>query len=394
MKKRMLSMGMAAVTAASLIAGCMGTSVLADSEEERTLKFYHWRTEDKAAFEKLAEDYEEMNPGLNIEIEIVPSADYISTWLVKANGGELDDVFGVQPDGTFGQLIKSGQLMTFNDVSEVLDHYTEDALSAGTRDGNIYAVTQTTNALAMYYNKDIFDEYSLEVPTTEEEFLNVCQTLKDNGVTPIAEGCGVNWIAEFLIEGMLANSTDDISIWGNGEISSDPGVLDTVNFAKQLYDNGYIMEGSSGVSEESMLTGFAVGNYAMIATGTWSMSTIRDINPDCSFGLFNIPGSKGTTKGVSNTGLMFGINKDSAVKDDAIGFVSYLTSKDALDYFCNETGQLTVASDVEITDSDLQMASELLSGPDGIVSAPFHQANNEGLTVCMNRTTQLVTETI
>ena len=105
--------------------------------EERTLRFYHWRTEDKDAFETLAANYEEMNPGLSIEIEIVPSADYINTWLVRANGGELDDVFAVQPDGTFGQLIASGQLMTFNDCEEILSHYEEDALGAGTRDGNM-----------------------------------------------------------------------------------------------------------------------------------------------------------------------------------------------------------------------------------------------------------------
>jgi raffinose/stachyose/melibiose transport system substrate-binding protein len=418
MNKRFVSVMMASAMSVTMLAGCGSGSgdesnnatsaysvekeassasttenTAQDNSEERTLRFYHWRTEDKAAYEKLAENYEKMNPGLSIEIEIVPSADYISTWLVKANGGELDDVFGVQPDGTFEQLIKSGQLMTFDDCDDILSAYNEDALGAGTRDGHIYAVPQT-NALAMYYNKTIFDEYGLDVPTTEDEFLKVCKTLKDNGVTPIAEGCGVNWIAEFMIEGMLANSCDDLSVFGTGELTSDPGVLDTVKFAKQLYDNGYIMEGSSGISEESMLTGFAVGNYAMISTGTWSMSTIRDINPDCDFGLFNIPGSKGTTKGVSNTGLMLGINKDSKLIDDAKGFVKYLTSKDAMDYLCNETGQLTVVNGVDISDDDLKMAQSLLSGPDGIVSAPFHQANTEGLTVCFNRTTQLMIESV
>lgn len=365
-----------------------------ETTEERTLRFYHWRTEDKEAFETLAANYEEMNPGLSIEIEIVPSADYINTWLVRANGGELDDVFAVQPDGTFGQLIASGQLMTFNDCDEILSHYEEDALGAGTRDGNIYAVTQTTNPLAVYYNKDIFAQYDLQVPTTKEEFLAVCKTLKENGVVPLAEGAGVNWIPEFLIEGMLANSCDDITVFASGKLTEDKGVEETVAFAKELFDNGYIMEGSSGIQEESMLTGFACGNYAMIATGTWSMSTIRSINEDIDFGVFNMPGSKGTTKGVSNTGLMLGINKDTELMDDALGFVSYLTSKEALDYFCNTTGQLTVAKDVTIESEDLKMAQELLTSPDGIVAAPFHQANNEGLTVCWNKTQQMVIESI
>ena len=37
------------------------------------------------------------------------------------------------------------------------------------------------------YNKKIFEENKLEVPTTFAEFEEVCQTLLDNEVTPIYE---------------------------------------------------------------------------------------------------------------------------------------------------------------------------------------------------------------
>lgn len=199
---------------------------------------------------------------------------------------------------------------------------------------------------------------------------------------------------EFLIEGILANSMEDTSLFATGDLMADPGFTEAVQIAKDIYDNGYIMEGSSGISEESLLTGFAVGNYAMIATGTWSMATIRNIDDTIDFGVFNMPGAKGTTKGVSNTGLMLGINKDSDVLDDAIGFVDYLTSPEPLTYFANATGQLTVAKDVAIESEDLKMAQELLAGPDGIVSAPFHQTNAEGLDVCMLRSVSLVIQDV
>lgn len=124
------------------------------------------------------------------------------------------------------------------------------------------------------------------------------------------------------------------------------------------------------------------------------MTTIRNIDDTINFGVFNMPGSRGTTKGVSNTGLMLGINKDSDVLDDAIGFVDYLTSSEPLTYFANATGQLTVAKDVSIESEDLKMAQELLEGPDGIVSAPFHQTNAEGLDVCMLRSVSLVIQDV
>lgn len=358
MKRKIVSV----LLCTAMVLGSLGMGVCAEEGEERTMTFLHWRTEDKAAFEELARQYEELNPGLHIEIEIVPSEDYAKTLIMRAQGGEGSDVFAVNPDGDFGSEIATGALMELNDCEEILDNFSEDALGAGTRDGKIYAVVQTTNPLAIYYNKAIFEEYGLEVPTTVEEFMNVCETLKENGVTPMAQGAGESWMPEFLIEGILANSMEDTSLFATGNLMDDPG--------------------------------FAVGNYAMISTGTWSMSTIRSIDETIDFGVFNMPGSKGTTKGVSNTGLMLGINKDSEVMEDAIGFVDFLTSPEPLTYFANETGQLTVANDISIESEDLKMAQELLASPDGIVSAPFHQTNAEGLDVCMLRSVALVIEDV
>lgn len=387
MKRKVIGIVLSAAMACGMLSGMQ---VAAAEGEERTLTFLHWRTEDKAAFEELASQYEEMNPGLHIEIEIVPSEDYAKTLIMRAQGGEASDVFAVNPDGDFGSEIATGALMELNDCEQILDNFTEDALGAGTRDGNIYAVVQTTNPLAIYYNKDMFKEYDLEAPTTVEEFMDVCETLKENGIIPMAQGAGESWMPEFLIEGILANSMEDTSLFSTGDLMSDAGFVEAVQIAKDIYDNGYIMEGSSGISEESLLTGFAVGNYAMIATGTWSMSTIRNIDDTIDFGVFNMPGSKGTAKGVSNTGLMLGINAETELKEDAIGFVDFLTSPEPLTYFANATGQLTVAKDVSIDSEDLKMAQELLAGPDGIVAAPFHQTNAEGLDVCMLRSVALV----
>lgn len=38
----------------------------------------------------------------------------------------------------------------------------------------------------MYYNKAIFEENGVAVPTTYEEYRQVCDTLVANGVTPVA----------------------------------------------------------------------------------------------------------------------------------------------------------------------------------------------------------------
>lgn len=59
-----------------------------------------------------------------------------------------------------------------------------------TFDGKIYAAPYSIIYSAIVYNKDIFDQYGLKEPETFEEFENVCQTLVDNGITPMGVDAG------------------------------------------------------------------------------------------------------------------------------------------------------------------------------------------------------------
>ena len=119
MKRKIVSV----LLCTAMVLGSLGMGVCAEEGEERTMTFLHWRTEDKAAFEELARQYEELNPGLHIEIEIVPSEDYAKTLIMRAQGGEASDVFAVNPDGDFGSEIATGALMELNDCEEILDNF-------------------------------------------------------------------------------------------------------------------------------------------------------------------------------------------------------------------------------------------------------------------------------
>ena len=78
------------------------------------------------------------------------------------------------------------------DVTDLWDEFvvangvSEDIKESFTVDGKAYAVPYSIIYNTVIYNKNVFAEYNLEVPKTFDEFLDVCQTLKDNGITPIA----------------------------------------------------------------------------------------------------------------------------------------------------------------------------------------------------------------
>ena len=52
--------------------------------------------------------------------------------------------------------------------------------------GFLPCVTEQPQVGGIFYNQDLFDEAGVQAPTTWAEFLEVCQTLKDKGIQPMA----------------------------------------------------------------------------------------------------------------------------------------------------------------------------------------------------------------
>ena len=66
-------------------------------------------------------------------------------------------------------------------------------------DGMQYGIPFRLDCKLFFYNKAIFDEHNLTVPTTWDEFINVCETLKAAGITPISFGNQEPWSASHYI---------------------------------------------------------------------------------------------------------------------------------------------------------------------------------------------------
>lgn len=385
--KKGLSLLLSVVMLLSLVSGAFA--------EQRTVSFLHWRTEDKAAYQELIDKYEAEHPDVKVEMEIIATGDYDTTLLMRLQGGMVADVFATHLGGSYRDNVASGKLLNFVGIDSITSHFTSDAVNYFMVDDALYAAPQTTNAFSVYYNKDIFAQYGLEIPTTLDEFEAVCKTLKDNGVTPMAFAGGETWVTVTFFALMMANCVADDQIWfeiadGRKTMQDEPGFADCFCYVRKLREAGYILPESSGINEKSLLTGFAMGNYAMISTGTWSMSTIRNLNDACNFGLFNMPGTLGTDKGVSHIGLSLCVNKDSAVLDDAVDFAAYMCTPEAVASLCNATGQLTPVSDVTLDNADLAMALALIQTKDGFTSSPHRVPNNAAYDVYCAMTVEAV----
>lgn len=100
-------------------------------------------------------------------------------------------MFGYSVSSLIQPLIKGSNIVNLTEAfeengwNEVIDANLLDA-QRGLFDGSYYAFPVRRVVMGIFYNKPIFEKYNLEVPTTHDEFIKVCETLQKNGIVPIA----------------------------------------------------------------------------------------------------------------------------------------------------------------------------------------------------------------
>ncbi|MDD6221751.1 MAG: ABC transporter substrate-binding protein [Lachnospiraceae bacterium] len=158
-------------------------------------------------------------------------------------------------------------------------------------DGKLYEIPYQMRANLWLYNKDLFDKAGVtEVPQTWDEFLNVCQKLKDAGITPITtdDAYSMQPFGIHLARLMGGDNSQAVAQNGNWD---DPKVLETAQAYEDLASKGYI---SSKVSANTWPTGqnteFAAGQAAMYFGGTYIVNETKTITGDnFRWGMFNYP---------------------------------------------------------------------------------------------------------
>ena len=282
--------------ALALMLLALPTMVLADGE----LTLGSWRTEDGEA---------------------------VGALLAKYEGGIGPDLFYSRTYSTGAELSENGFNVYCEDIPGVKENFTETALEGFTdKDGHIFAVPFAAVSHFVYYNKQIFADNGIEVPTTFEEFLAVCETLKAAGITPLANGIAGQWdILECVLCSMVPNyiTAEERVAYETGEKKLNDEVWLKIyeDFAKLV---PYLPESFASIDEEQADMIFTLGQAAMVIDGSWSYSTVSD---GVDAGFFSFPAPEGYAAGFS-LHPDFGIagNAASEHPEEVKAFLEWLAS--------------------------------------------------------------------
>lgn len=242
------------------------------------------------------------------------------------------------------------------DVQELVDQY-------ATYPGRTSVLPYSVAAASVIYNVEIFEENDIEVPTTWDELIAVCDTLQDAGVTPIYSTFKDTWtlgqgLFDYSVGGLIdvpefLEQMDELGteVGPDSEVSFQKTILEPSEKMKQLADYFNADAESRGYGDGNVA--FANGEAAMYMQGPWAFGEIAKTNPDLELATFPLPSSDDPDdlKVRVNLDLALWVPEASREQEAAREFVSYLMQQEVMDeYNAAFLGFGTTVEAADVTD--------------------------------------------
>ncbi len=265
---------------------------------------------------------------------------------------DMDDIYLLNPD-TIRMLAEEGKLRDLSGL-ECVQNLRDVVKAANIVDGKLVAIPQEVVAYGLFINKDMFDQYKLELPETPEEFLECCRVFKENGIeTPV--GANRWWLETFVLAQAYAdlynggNTEAEIAALNSGESKYSDYMRPGFEFLQEMIDQGYIDAEKAYVSEAIEGEGEDfLSQKTPIVMAYWGAANTETAYGKTDFEMLVIgfPSSCGQMPVMPMTGFGVGINAEHG--EDAMDVLDIMLSDEALQVYAETNRVISPSKNVEV----------------------------------------------
>lgn len=366
MKKRILGLLMSTVMVASMLVGCGngGNSTESQTESSETvvstesteevveatsdveLTFWSmWNSAEPQGqvIQAAADEFKEQT-GITVNIEW--KGRDINTIIATAlEAGESIDIF----EDDYSRISKVYKDYCY-DLTEMAEaaNYADQSYACFNEvstewAGFLCSITEQPQVGGVFYNKDIFEECGIAVPTTWADFLAACQTMVDKGYQPLAlDSAYAGFTFGYHIDRHLGQeAVADLSLNGGwsestGAIAAAQDIIDFVNL-------GYLADGAPDEYPSSQNKIGLTGEVAMVVCANYVAAEVNNNSgTEVNWGMFNYPSVDG---GVDPSNAYAGANSLAIASysehpQEAFDFLMFLTSKEIDQKMADQASQI------------------------------------------------------
>ena len=331
--------GTAAAGAALQACTALGAGTTPTAQQPVQLVYQDWSTEwfPSMAQEMLGRFHQE-TPGTRV-FYVPDPADVEESLIADMKAGTAPDVFAACC--SFYPIIAQENLTldlrpyVAKDLDEatIQDWDPAQYQSFFTRDGRQYGLPKYHGALALYYNKDLFDRYAVEYPDgswTYDDYLQAMRSL-----THDQDGDGNTDLWGSMLDISWERIQVHVNGWGGHFIDpedptisqmSEPEALAALEWLRERMWVDRVMASFLDVNNMNTRQAFVAERVAMVEDGSWSL---KDILSEAKFKVGVAPFPTGPVKKVTlATTDGYGIYIGTRYPDAAWDLLKYLISKE------------------------------------------------------------------
>lgn len=279
-----------------------GSSTSDASGEVVELVYSFWGNEDElASTQAVLDAYSEVNPNVRVTALQIGHDEYAEKLQTMAAAGNMPDAGMATEANVLGWAVDG--LLSTDDVYAGEENKPLEYLTFKDYDGNSVAYSAANEVLALWYNRDMFDEAGIAYPPatldeawTWDEFIDVATqlTFDVNGNHPGDPGFDANSIEQY---GCYVNVyTWQLEVWAlsnGGKFFSEDGqsvvfddaAIEGIQKVLDLYLVSQVAPRNDGTADNGFATGIGAGNVAMSTEGQWAAGNALSVDVDYGVGV-------------------------------------------------------------------------------------------------------------
>jgi raffinose/stachyose/melibiose transport system substrate-binding protein len=290
--------------------------------------------------EALTKKFNELNPDVKATVETQPAGTEGDNLMkTKLATGEMPEVFGYNTGSLFQALSPDKNLVPLTDEAWAKDLPQEFKTVVSTDNGLYGAPTGTTQAGGVIYNKLVYADLGLKVPTTWAEFKANNDKIKAAGkVDPIEQTYGETWTSQLFVLADFANVAAQDPEWAaqytaNKRKYADQPALQSFKNQQDAFDSGYFNKNFASAKYDDGVKAVATGtaaHYPMLSSAIAAINqNFKDNLGDVGF--FAMPAQDAATTRMTiwlPNAVYIPKTTEGAKLDAAKKFVAFINSPD------------------------------------------------------------------
>jgi multiple sugar transport system substrate-binding protein len=336
--------------------------IAAALKEKSTITVWAWAP----AVEEIAASFEKKYPNVTVKVVNAGTGNdqYIKLQNAIKAGSGAPDVAQIEYYA-LPQFALSDSLVDLSDFGfdDFEDEYTASTWGSVNLDGGVYALPQDSGPMALFYNKAVFDQYGLTVPTTWDEYVETAKKL--HAANPEAYITNDTGDAGFTTSMIWQAGGKPYTTKDNTDVTIDLQDEGSKKFAdtwSQLTQNDLVSPVSSWSDE--WYRGLGDGTIATLAIGAWMPGNLTSGVPEAAgdWRVAKLPTwEAGVPANAENGGGGDSILKQSKNKLVAAGFLEYMNEGEGTKISMEKGGFPSTVADLE-SDDFLAQSSDYFGG--------------------------------